>query len=583
MASIQVGKTEVGLNWVGYTIDSTPGPMLAVLPTIEVGERWSKQRLASMIDSSPSLRRKIAPARSRDSGNTATLKEFDGGILIIGGSNSASSLSSMPIKKLLLDEVDRFPTELEEEGDPVDIAEGRTTTFQRRKILKVSSPTIESLSRINKDWKRSDQRRYHVPCPDCGHKQVLRWESLNWPEGEPAKARYACEACGVLIEEHRKTWMLENGEWIATHPGREVVGFHINALYSPAGLGRTWAAHAKRYDEVKHDPVRLKVFVNQVLGECFADPDERLDWEELKGRAEGTKLREIPRGCLVLTAGVDVQKDRLEVQVCGWGKGDTMWGGIDWLVIPGDPLRPEVWEALDKYFERPFVNQFGVSMRIAIAFVDAGYLPDEVLSYTRGKRQRGIYGSKGSSVRGRMIISRPSKVDINRRGVTIKSGAELWMLGVDALKHRFFARLASDRKRALPEERLIRFGGELTDDYFMQLTAEIFDPNKRLFVKLHGRHNEALDTALLAMAAGMHPRLRLHVMKEHDWERIAATIEPKVNDLFTATAPTTDTKDADAAQGEAQADAAPPTTAAPAPRSGRGVRSRPNWVTNYRH
>jgi len=593
MASIQVGKTEVGLNWVGYTIDSTPGPMLAVLPTVEVGERWSKQRLTSMIADSARLRAKIAPARSRDSGNTATVKEFEGGILIIGGSNSAASLSSMPIKKLLLDEVDRFPQELEEEGDPVDIAEGRTNNFQRRKIVKVSSPTIESLSRINKDWKRSDQRRYYVPCPDCGEKQVLKWDNLQWLEGKPEEARYACEHCGVLIEEHKKTWMLECGEWRATFPERgEIVGFHINALYSPLGLGRSWAQHAKRYLEVKNDPVRLKVFVNQVLGECYEDPDERLDWEELKARAEPGALREIPAGCLVLTAGVDVQKDRLEIQVCGWGRGEQMWAGIDWHIIAGDPLRNDVWEALENYLDQPFVNSRGVSMRITSMAVDAGYLPDEVLNFTRTKRNRGVFATKGASARGRQIISRPSKVDFNRRGVVIKGGAELWLVGVDSAKHRFFARLASDRKRGMASERLIHFKEALPDDYFMQLTAEIYDPNKRAWIKLHGRRNEALDTALLAMVAGMHPRLRVHVAKDHDWDRIAATVEPVTNDLFGAPAPAvvshgTDNEGADAAATESATDAAPPTNAAVPRQANSPAVKRPprarrtNWVTNF--
>jgi phage terminase large subunit GpA-like protein len=594
MASIQVGKTEVGLNWVGYTIDSTPGPMLAVLPTVEVGERWSKQRLSSMIADSARLRAKIAPARSRDSGNTATVKEFEGGILIIGGSNSAASLSSMPIKKLLLDEVDRFPQELEEEGDPVDIAEGRTNNFQRRKIVKVSSPTIESLSRINKDWKRSDQRRYYVPCPDCGEKQVLKWDNLQWPEGKPEEARYACEHCGVLIEEHKKTSMLGAGEWRATFPERtDIVGFHINALYSPLGLGRTWTQHAKRYLEVKNDPVRLKVFVNQVLGECYEDPDERLDWEELKARVEPGALREIASGCLVLTAGVDVQKDRLEVQVCGWGRGEQMWAGIDWHVIPGDPLRTEVWEALEKYLDQPFINTRGVSMRITSMAVDAGYLPDEVLNFTRTKRNRGVFATKGASARGRQIIARPSKVDFNRRGTVIKQGAELWMVGVDSAKHRFFARLASDRKRGMASERLIHFGEGLPDDYFMQLTAEIYDPNKRAFIKLHGRRNEALDTALLAMVAAMHPRLRVHVAKDHDWERIAATVEPLTNDLFTApvnvandVSHETKAAEADApdvaSELPAATDAAAPTTPAEPP--AKPVRMpRRNWVTGFKN
>jgi len=530
-ACIQIGKSEVGLNWTGYTIDHAPSSMLAVLPTVDVGERWSKQRLAPMVQDSPRLRAKISPARSRDSGNTTTSKEFDGGILMITGANSAAGLSSMPIKKLLLDEVDRFPGEVEEEGDPVDIAEGRTSNFPGRKILKVSSPTIESLSRINKDWKRSDQRRYFVPCPHCKEKQALKWDNLQYKPEEPDEARYACEHCGALIEEHHKTWMLEQGEWRATYPERTIVGFHLNALYSPIGLGRSWAWLAKRFEEVKRDAARLKVFVNQRLGECYEDPDERLDWEELKARAEPYSLREIPRGCLVLTCGVDVQKDRLEAQVVGWGRNEQDWV-IDWALCVGDPTRPEVWAELERYLERPFENAYGVTMKITSTGIDAGYLTDDVLNFTRAHRHLSVFALKGASQRGRQIIGRPSKVDLTVRGATIKGGAELWTIGVDAAKHRLFARLAGDRKQAHASSRLVHFSGELPDDYYMQLSAEIFDPNKRSWIKLHNRRNEGLDTHIYAMVAAMHPRLRVHVAREPDWAKLELAIEPKGQDLF---------------------------------------------------
>lgn len=531
MAAIQIVKSEVGLNWVGYTIHVSPSSMLVVLPTVDVGEKWSKQRLAPTIKETKELRAKVAPARTRDSGNTTLTKEFENGVLFITGANSASGLSSMPIKKLLLDEVDRFPREIEDEGDPVDIAEGRTSNFPNRKIYKCSSPTIESLSRINKDWKRSDQRRYYVPCPDCGEKQHLQWGNLNYPEGNPAAARYACEHCGVLIEEHHKTWMIEQGEWRATFPERAVAGFHLNALYSPIGLGRSWAWLAERYEEVKRDPARLKVFTNTRLGECYEDPDERLDWEELKARAEGYALRAIPRGVLVLTAGVDVQKDRLEIQVVGWGRNEQA-SAIDWLSLPGDPTRPEIWADLDAYLAKPFVNAFGYSMRIVSTAVDSGYLTDDVLNYTRARRNLGVFAIKGAAQRGRQILGRPSKVDLNWRGTVVKAGAEMWLVGVDSAKHRLFARLSGDRKQALASARMVHFSQDLPDDYYMQLSAEIFDPNKRAWVKLHNRRNEALDTFLYAMVAAMHPRLRVHVAKEHDWVRLEQALEPKGGDLF---------------------------------------------------
>lgn len=536
MKSTQVGGTEIGLNWAGYTIDSTPGPMLAVLPTIDVAEKWSKQRLASMIEESPRLRAKVAPARSRDSGNTTLVKEFEGGLLILGGANSAASLSSMPVKKLLLDEVDRFPLEVEDEGDPVDLAEARQTSFAGRKTFKISSPTIESLSRINKDWKRSDQRRYWVPCPDCGEFQVLRFDNLKWTEGNPDDARYACEHCGVLIAEHYKADMLERGTWRPDQPERSalgVLGFHINGLYTPPGLGRTWAEIARRWMEVHRDPVRFKVFVNTILGECYEDPNEKLDWEELKARSEPYALRTVPRGCLMLTAGVDVQKDRLECTLAGWGRNETCWV-LDHIVLPGDPTRPDVWNDLDQYLSRPLRNAFGVDLRIAATAVDSGYLTDDVLHFTRLHRARNVFATKGSGDRGRTILGRPNKIDYTWRGTVQKRGAEIWLVGVDSAKHRLFARLASDRTAALPDHRHVHFSQDLTDDWFMQLTAEVYDPNKRRWIKLSNRRNEALDTLLLASVAAMHPRVRVHMLRDADWERLAGMIEPAEGDLFAA-------------------------------------------------
>lgn len=519
-------NSEVGLNWVGYTMDHAPSSMLAVLPTVEVGERWSKQRLAPTIADSPRLREKVNPARSRDSGNTVSSKEFDGGILIITGANSAAGLSSMPIKKLLLDEIDRFPIEIDEEGDPLDIAEARVSNFPQHKIYKCSSPTIESLSRINRDWKRSDQRRYFVPCPHCGEKQHLQWDHLKYSQTDPSDAKYGCEHCGSLVDEHYKTQMLESGEWRATFPERSVVGFHLNALYSPIGLGRNWVWLAKRYEEVKRDPPRLKVFVNTRLGECWVDPDEKMDWEEIKARAESYQLRDIPQGCLVLSAGVDVQKDRIEVQVLGWGRGEQCWV-IDYQIIPGDPTRPEVWALLDEYIARPFVNLFGVTLRIRLTGVDTGYLPDDCLNYTRTRSRHGVFAVKGSSTSGRQIIGRATKVDVTWKGATIKGGAEHWMIGPDTAKARFFARLAGDRKHAHAHERMVRFPENLPEDYYMQLTSEVFDPHKRKWVKRASQRNEALDTFVYAMAAGMHPLIRVHAARESDWAKLEASIEPQ--------------------------------------------------------
>jgi len=528
--SAQVGATEVILNWVGWFIATQRAPLMVVQPTIDVAERFSKQRLAGMIEDSPQLRELIPPARSRDSGNTTLLKEYPGGVVVLSGANSAASLRSLPIRYLALDEVDGYPHDLDGEGDPISLAEARTTTFPRRKIFLCSTPTIESLSRIHKEWLASDQRRYHVPCPHCGDFQPLKWECLTWPPGEPAKAVYACPSCGAIIPEYHKTTLLEQGEWRAAKPESAVPGFHLNALYAPLGLGLSWVELATEWDICQRDPNRQKTFINTRLGECFADPDEKLDWEEIKARAGGHVVRTVPPGCLLITAGVDVQKDRFAVLVLGWGRGGVVWI-LDYQELPADPTRPEDWRALDEHLQTPFCNCRGASIKVTAAAVDCGYLPDDVLHFTRARRGRTI-AVKGASQSSRAIIGKPSKVDYTWRGSVIKQGAEIYLIGGDTAKHWLFARLAGDRKHPA-QDRLIRFPEGLDDSFYTMLTAESWDPNKRKWIKLRPR-NEALDTFCYALAAAMQPAVRVHTWREGHWARLEAALEPATADLFHA-------------------------------------------------
>ena len=528
MKSVQSAGTEIGNNWVGWFIDTQKAPLMVVQPTLDMAERWSKQRLASMIEDAPSLRAKIAPARARDSGNTTLLKEWAGGVLVISGANSGASLRSMPARYLFLDEVDAYPSELEGEGDPISLAEARTTTFPRRKVFLVSTPTIESLSRINKEWLASDMRRYYVPCPHCGHEQYLVWDNLRWPKDRPDEAVYHCADCGAGIEEHNKTRMLAAGRWVATYQERAVAGFHINGLYTPTGLGYTWAELAALWIESSKDPARIKTFTNLRLGEVVADPNEKLSEDDLAARASNYQARTIPQGCLLLTAGIDVQKDRFAVVIIGHGRAGQQWV-IDYNELPADPTTDAGWEALDAFIVQPFVNSCGVPMKISMAAIDSGYLTDHVLAYTRLRRN--CIAVKGASSPGKPIINRPSKLDVTVRGRTIKRGAEGWLVGVDTAKHVLFAVLTADGKRPLDADRMIRFPEGLDASFYSQLTAEVWDPNRRKWVKVRQR-NEALDTWCYALAAAHHPSLRVHVWKEPQWARLEAALEPASGDLF---------------------------------------------------
>jgi phage terminase large subunit GpA-like protein len=545
VASTQVVKTEIGINFIGHSVCEDPGPVLAIYPTVETGNRWVRQRLNPTIKASPALADRFPPERSRDASNTSTLKEYPGGILIIGGANSPASLASMPIKRLMADEVDRYPRNVgkdEEgggEGDPLDLAEQRCSAFTwRAKIYKASSPTIMSLSRIWKDWLRSSQGEYHVPCPHCHELQALRRENLSYTyaDGNAVDARFMCVHNGCLIDEHHKDWMLDtaNGaRWIHKFPDRITVrGFHISAWYSPPGLGRAWAELAKRFEERKGDAERLKVYINTVDALCYEDPNEKLDWEELKSRAEALPRRVVPKGYVLLTAGVDVQKDRLEYLVMAWRRGMRRCV-IDVGVIPGDPTRGEVWAQLDELLETPFLNQYGQRLRIRAMAVDSGYLPMEVFGYARERKGRGVFAIRGASQSGKPILLKPSKVDFKRNGVVQKHGAEQWQCGSDTAKQQLFQIAAADAKCIDPQDRMLRFCAELEEEYYRQLCAEVWDPHKRKWIKVHTR-NEGLDVTVYATAAAHHPKLHsgVHKMRDQVWDQLEELLEPKEGSLF---------------------------------------------------
>lgn len=540
--SAQVGATSCALNWIGWTIEHSPAPTMVLFPGEKMGEAWSRGPLQQMLVETPTLRRIIPPGRRNDNNNTLMEKDFPNGKIYIRSANIASDLASITVKRLLLDEVDRFPFELENEGDPVSLAIRRTATFgYRRKVFINSTPTIESLSRINQWWKESDQRHYHVPCPHCNELQYLKWDNLRWPEGHPEQAKYVCEKNGCVIEEHHKTWMLDpkNGaRWIADHPERKTaVGFHVNCLYTPIGLGDTWAENAAVYDQVKREPAKLKVFRNTRLGETHEDPREKLEWETLHERREPYRLRSIPKGVLILTAGVDVQRDRLEVQLLGWTRKEFAWV-LDYMVFPGDPTRdqptydeqgnevPSVWERVDEYLQTEIANSYGVPMRIAATAVDSGYLQHEVTNFTRRRKGRNVFATKGFDIAGRPIIGQPKLVDVNWRGKLWKAGAEQYPVGASTAKQTLYERLRADEK-ALISDRHVHFPEALPEEYFRQLTAETFDPNKhRGWVKTYER-NEALDTFILCMVAAMHHSVQVHRLRDHDWDRYEQMYEPK--------------------------------------------------------
>ena len=545
MAGAQVGKTETGNNWLGYIMHHAPGPTMMVQPTVDTAKRVSKQRLAPMIEETPALREIVRDNRSRDSGNTQLAKEFPGGILIISGANSAVGLRSMPVRYLFCDEIDGYPMDVDGEGDPVQLAEKRTTTFARRKIFKCSTPTVRDMSRIEREFLAGDQRRYFVPCPHCDHRQWLRWANIKWSSDDPKSAAYACEACGVLIEERFKPQMLAGGVWrpMAACADPRIRSYHLSSLYSPLGW-KSWSDIVAEFLAAKGDAPSLKTWVNTVLGETWEEEyAARVDADGLMSRMEPYEPGVAPEGVLAITAGVDMQDNRAAIVLIGWGEGEESWRIVH-QEIGGDPSKPELWLEIDKALA-PVRHASGVMMPIAAVAIDSGgHFTHEVYQFARERRRRHVLAIKGQSQRGKPAIGKPSKVDLNWKGQTVKGGAEVYPVGSDTIKSLIYGRL----KFNVPGAGYYHFHDGLGAEYFEQLTAERLVTRYtrgfpiREWTKKPGARNEALDCEVYAYAALQWVYTRHN--RKTVWQTLRGRLEAAIAQLNPAKQGETDKKPA---------------------------------------
>jgi phage terminase large subunit GpA-like protein len=492
MSSAQVGKTEILNNMVGYHIDQDPAPMLLLQPTLEMAQAWSKDRLAPMIRDTDRLSKKIELSNRRNSANTLLHKSFPGGHITMAGANSPASLASRPIRIVLADEVDRYPVSAGTEGDPVNLARKRTTTFHNRKILLTSTPTLKGVSRIEYEYSQSDQRRFFVPCPDCGHSQTLEWSHVKWTDGDPESAGYCCDGCGVIWTDAQRLVAVSKGEWRATAPYTGKAGFHLSEIYSP------WVPLAKMvrgFLDAKGNPELLKTWVNTSLGESWEDRGESLDQNKLYERRE-EYASDVPDGALLLTAGIDVQRDRIELEVVGWGEGEESWN-VDYRVIPGDTARDEIWQDLENVLHKTYTHETGTAMNITAAVIDSGDQTTRVYDFVRQSKHQRLFAGKGVAGAGRPVakVSRATSGKKRRQ-------VDLYQIGVDDAKGTVYARL----KMQDEGPGYCHFPLERDLEYFEQLTAEKLITKfykgfpRKEWVKARPR-NEALDCRVYSYAA----------------------------------------------------------------------------------
>ena len=538
MCSAQIGKTIILLIIICYLIHLDPCSMLMTQPTTDMAEIFSKEKLSSAITNVKPVAQKIVQ-KSRNSSSTILMKMFVGGFLRLAGANSPSSLASMSIRAYFGDEIDKYPASAGKEGDPVKLAMQRTETFWNWLVFLVSTPSIKENSRIEDEFEESDKRRYFVPCPHCGHRQHLIWsrfqyENRDTPEANPLSGvYYICESCDRPIAEKYKSQMLRDGEWQATAVASDPkhIGFHINRFYSP---WKGWIDLCLDYESSKDDPQKLQVFYNATLGLPFERvAGEKLDWQRLRDRGSQSSYSQgiVPNGGLILTAGVDVQADRLEVVIVAWGRGEESYV-IQYEKIIGDPLQPQVWEQLahvtgkaypvekskvksqkSKVEDEELLNSDCMrltesplrllpSLKVRATCVDSGYLTQEVYHQVRKYRYLHWFAIKGQSG-DKPLVSKPSPQEINYKGDRIRRGINLYKIGVDVAKETLYGR----SQIKTPGAKYMNFPNDLDSDWYEGFCGEVQVTKHRngqpymVWEKLAGVRNEPLDTYVYALAA----------------------------------------------------------------------------------
>jgi phage terminase large subunit GpA-like protein len=522
-ASAQVGKTETGLNWLGYLINHAPGTILLAWPSDDTIKRNVGERIDPLIENCPVLAGRVVEKKSRDAGNTTNKKAFPGGALHIVSAQSAISLRSLPVRFLFLDEIDAYPAQVGRDGDPVRLAERRTQTYKgRSKTFLCSTPSVKGFSRIEAAYLESDQRVYECPCPHCGDYSELLWKDIKWPPGAPQEASWWCPSCGCEVEERQKFAMVSRGRWRATATtDGKVAGFKINALVSPFA---SWGDLARDFVAVHKDVARLREFVNNALGECWDESaGEGLNADSLASRREVFPPSDtLPAGVAVICAGIDVQQDRIEASIIGFGAGEESFV-IAHTVLWGDITANQVWVDLDELLKTKFKHAaFDIELPIRAAAIDTGYQSVIVTNWCRGKEGRRIWAIKGSSTANSPLWPRQSPKKQ-------KGKAPVFLVGSTAGKDLVLSRL----KNTGSGPGVVHFNATLPDQYFEQLTAEKVRTKYvrgfpvREYFKPDSARNEALDCFVYAAAAlaGL-KAARFDLDKE--FNKIVTTCNPRV-------------------------------------------------------
>ncbi|MTI13352.1 phage terminase large subunit family protein [Sansalvadorimonas verongulae] len=527
MCCTQLMKTELINNIVGYHIDLDPAPMIVMQPNEKLGEAWSKDRLATMIRDTPALKGKIK-------GDKILHKTFAGGHVSIVGSNAPGDLAMRPVRVVLCDETDKYPASAGDEGDPISLIAERQATFWNSKLLHVCSPTVEGRSRIALEYSHSDQRIFEVPCPYCGHREEMTWDHVVIPKDEggkklPKKAHYACPKCTAEWTEPQRQKAIKQGTWRATKPFTGHAGFNVSKLASP---WETIGQLAEKWLKAQGNPQLLKTFINTQLAQTWKQKGDAPEWKRLYDRRDTYTIGTVPEGVLFLTAAADVQKDRVEVEIVGWGRGKRSWS-IDYIVIPGRIETQEVQDKLSKIVTGTWTHKCGVQMSLLRFAIDTGYNAQVIYNWTRNHIGI-VMPVKGMPPGPYPILCRPTWVDLNYEGKHIQKGIQIWGVGTDAAKTEIYGLLQlsftkDNEQSSEPPPGYCRFP-EYNEDYFKMLTAEqlVEKKTKRgmqyVWDKFRER-NEALDCRVYNRAAAA--AVGIDRFEEEHWRELEAGLGKK--------------------------------------------------------
>lgn len=515
MWSAQVGKTMLALCAQAFKIAQDPQSQIMMQPSQGDLSTWLETKFNPLVDSNDRLQELIAKPRGREGVNNQRMKSYPGGFLMFSWSGSPKTMRGRSAPFIVCDETDGY--DKSQEGHPVSLLWQRAATFgDRRKLLEISTPTIKNASWIEDAYLQGDQRRFHVPCPSCDTRQELTWSSVIWDEGSPETAKYACIGCGVMWSDGERIAAIRRGEWQSSQPFRGHASYHLNELYS---CFRKLGDIAQSFLEKKRSG-DLQTFVNVSLAETWEESGEGVDQDLLENRAEdwGEKW---PDEVVTVVAGVDVQDDRLEVELVGVGRDEETWS-LEYLVLPGDPSSPQVWADLDAVLFASYETNDGRELGVRATCIDTGgHHTQATYRYIKGRESRRVFGIKGVGGEGRPLVGRPSKNNIGK--------VRLFPIGSDTAKELVYGRL----KITEPGPGYCHFPNNRDPEYFLQLTSEklvtryVRGHAKRQWIKSR-RRNEALDVRCYAMAALYISGVNVNILADKTAESRSDGEQPKI-------------------------------------------------------